>query len=57
VAYVPTLGNANSILLHISTVFGIEKYPSEGMIRFSVGCEPYEQLEVNVGEALGKVKV
>lgn len=55
VAYVPTLGDPNSILLHISTVFGKDNYPSEGMIRFSVGLEPYEQLEDNVREALSKV--
>jgi cystathionine beta-lyase/cystathionine gamma-synthase len=55
VAYIPTLGDPNSILLHISTVFGRDKYPSEGMIRFSVGCEPYEQLEDNVREALGRI--
>lgn len=45
VAYITTLGDTNSILLHISTIFGKDKYPSEGMIRFSVGCESYEQLE------------
>lgn len=55
VAYMPTLGDTNSILLHVSTVFGKEKYPSEGMIRFSVGCEPYGELERAVVAALEAV--
>jgi cystathionine beta-lyase/cystathionine gamma-synthase len=50
IRYIPTLGDINSILLHVSTVFG-DKYP-DGMIRFSVGCEPYEHLERAVLSAL-----
>jgi len=54
VAYVPTLGDANSILLHVASAFG---YKDEGMIRLSVGCEPYEKLETAVKKALAGVPI
>lgn len=57
VAYVPTLGDANSTLLHVSTVFGEDNYPQTGMIRFSVGCEPYKQLEEKISAALDNINV
>ena len=55
VSYVPTLGDAESILLHVPTVFGEEKYPFPGMIRFSVGFEPYHEIEKSVISALDAV--
>ena len=55
VAYVPTLGDVNSILLHISTVFGKEQDPGEGMVRLSVGCEPWEDLRTVFTNALMKI--
>ena len=39
-----TLGNAESVLIHVPTVFGQEKYPFPGMLRLSVGFEPYQEL-------------
>ena len=55
IAFVPTLGNAESILLHVPTVFGMEKYPYPGMIRLSVGFEPYEELRDCVISALDSI--
>lgn len=52
VSYTPTLGDAESTLIHVPTVFGEEKYPFPGMIRFSVGFEPYEEIETSVMHAL-----
>jgi len=57
VAYVPTLGDVNSTLVHVSTVFGTDRYPFEGMIRFSVGCEPYKQLGAQISAALDNISV
>jgi cystathionine beta-lyase/cystathionine gamma-synthase len=48
---VPTLGDVDSILIPIEAVWG-EKYPHPGMIRLSVGIEPYEKLESAINEAL-----
>ncbi len=53
IPYVPTLGDASSTLLHAATVFG-NKYP-DGMIRLSLGCEPYEHLQRAVSSALEQV--
>jgi cystathionine beta-lyase/cystathionine gamma-synthase len=55
IAYIPTLGDSESILLHVSTAFGKDKYPSQGMIRLSVGFEPYEELEKSILSALDAV--
>lgn len=41
---VPTLGEAESILLPVEAVWG-HKYPFPGMIRLSVGIENYHKLE------------
>jgi cystathionine beta-lyase/cystathionine gamma-synthase len=52
ISYVITLGDAESILLHVPTVFG-EKYEQyEGLIRLSVGFGPYEELKRVVLDAL-----
>jgi cystathionine beta-lyase/cystathionine gamma-synthase len=52
VSYTPTLGDAESTLIHVPTVFGEERYPFPGMIRLSVGFEPYEEIEKSVIHAL-----
>lgn len=52
IPYVITLGDAESILLHVSTVFGDKYKKYQGMIRLSVGFEPYEELEKVVLDAL-----
>ncbi len=57
VAYVPTLGDFNSILLHVSTVFGEKQDPSGGMIRLSVGCESWEDLRAAFTDALERIQV
>lgn len=48
---VPTLGEADSILLPVEPVWGA-KYPLPGVIRLSVGIEPREDLKASIGEAL-----
>jgi cystathionine beta-lyase/cystathionine gamma-synthase len=52
VKFVPTLGDPQSILIHVPTVFTPERFPYPGMFRFSVGFEPYEELEASVLKAL-----
>ncbi len=52
VQYIPTLGDDTSILIHVPAVFGADRFPYPGMIRFSVGFEPYEPLEEHVLQAL-----
>lgn len=52
VKYVTTLGDPESILIHVPTVFTEERFPYPGMIRFSVGYEPYQILETSVLKAL-----
>lgn len=41
---IPTLGDVNSILLHVESVWG-DKYQLPGYFRLSVGIEDYEKLE------------
>lgn len=57
IPYIPTLGDAKSILLHPSSFFAKTEPPfSEGMIRFSVGCERFEDLKKtfeNAFDAIG----
>ncbi|MHC4941989.1 MAG: trans-sulfuration enzyme family protein [Planctomycetota bacterium] len=48
---VPTLGDVGTILLPVEAVWG-EKYPFPGMIRLSVGIEPFEVLEASIKGAL-----
>ncbi len=52
VKYVTSLGDPESILIHVPTVFGADRFPYPGMIRFSVGFEPYYELEHHVLQAL-----
>lgn len=53
--YLVTLGDAESTLLHVATVFGEEKYPFPGMIRMSIGFERYEDIESAVLRALDAI--
>jgi len=55
VKYVPTLGDPDSILIHVPTVFTEERFPYPGMIRLSVGFEPYQTLEASVLKALDAI--
>lgn len=55
ISYVPTLGDPTTIMLHVSTVWGKKRFPYPGMIRLSVGFEPYDQLESGVLRALDEV--
>ena len=55
ISYVPTLGDPTTIMLHVSTVWGEERFPHPGMVRVSVGFEPYDQLESGVLRALDEI--
>jgi cystathionine beta-lyase/cystathionine gamma-synthase len=55
IKYVPTLGDPDSILIHVPTVFTEERFPYPGMIRLSVGFEDYQTLETSVLKALEAV--
>ena len=55
ISSVPTLGDPTTIMLHVSTVWGEKRFPYPGMIRLSVGFEPYDQLESGVLRALDEV--
>lgn len=56
IQYIPTLGNVETVLLHVSSTFGEDKYPHPGMIRLSVGIEPYDQLKECILSALELLK-
>lgn len=51
---VPTLGDADTILMPIEPVWG-DRYPFPGMIRLSVGIENTEWLVSTIGDALDKL--
>ncbi|MCK4765448.1 MAG: PLP-dependent transferase [Candidatus Aminicenantes bacterium] len=51
---VPTLGNADTTLLHVESVWG-DKYPMPGLIRLSVGIEEYEHLETVIQNGLANI--
>ena len=55
ISYVPTLGDPTTIMLHVATVWGEGRFPYPGMVRVSVGFEPYERLESGVLQALDEV--
>jgi cystathionine beta-lyase/cystathionine gamma-synthase len=55
VSYTPTLGDPETILLHVSTVWGEERFPYPGMIRLSVGFEPYDKLEKGIVDGLNSL--
>jgi cystathionine beta-lyase/cystathionine gamma-synthase len=48
---VPTLGDPHTMLMPVEPVWG-HKYPDPGMIRVSVGFEPFSQLSETVNSAL-----
>ena len=52
IKYVTSLGDPQSILIHVPTIFSAERFPFPGMIRFSVGFEAYHLLEESVTRAL-----
>ncbi|MBU0753954.1 MAG: PLP-dependent transferase [Planctomycetes bacterium] len=51
---VPTLGDVETTLLPVEPVWGA-RYPHPGMIRLSLGIEPFEALEKMVLEALASL--
>jgi cystathionine beta-lyase/cystathionine gamma-synthase len=53
---VPSLGDAASTLLPIAAVWG-DKYPDSGLIRLSIGIEPYDRLSTSIQTALDNIKV
>jgi len=55
IPYVMTLGDSESIMTHVPSTFGIDKYPYPGMMRLSVGFEPYEELEEAVLKGLAAI--
>ena len=52
---VPSLGDPNSILMPVESVWGT-KYPEPGMIRLSVGFEDFDVLESTIRQALKSVR-
>ena len=52
VQFMTTLGDPQSILIHVPTVFTQERFPQMGMFRLSVGFEAYEELEKSIVTAL-----
>jgi len=52
IPFISSLGDAETSLMHVSTVFGTERYPNQGMIRLSVGFEDYAPLESALLRAL-----
>ena len=55
IPYVMTLGDSESIMMHVPSTFGAEKYPYPGMMRLSVGFEPYEELEEAILKGLAAI--
>lgn len=53
---VPTLGDPHTILMPVEPVWG-HKYPDPGMIRMSVGFEPFSELESTVLSALERISI
>jgi cystathionine beta-lyase/cystathionine gamma-synthase len=55
IRYATTLGDPTTILIHVPTVFTEERFPYPGMIRMSLGFEPYQPLEACILDALEHV--
>jgi cystathionine beta-lyase/cystathionine gamma-synthase len=53
---IPTLGDPHTILLPVEAVWGV-KYPEPGMIRLSVGFEPYDELIATIDKALKAIEL
>lgn len=54
ISLLPSLGNPETILLHVESVWG-EKYPLPGMIRLSLGIEEYERIEAAILNGLEQI--
>ena len=52
IPYSPTLGDSETILIHVPTVFTEERFPFPGMLRLSVGYVDFEEVERCIFEAL-----
>lgn len=55
VPLLPTLGDVQSTILHVESVWG-SKYPLPGMIRLSVGIENYQNLEATFIHTLDQIE-
>lgn len=51
ISLLPSLGNPETIMLHVESVWG-DKYPLPGMLRLSVGLEEYERIEAAILKGL-----
>ena len=54
ISLVPTLGDPHTILMPVEPVWG-DRYPDPGMLRISVGFEPWSELYKNFSEAMTHV--
>lgn len=52
IPYSPTLGDPETIVIHIPTVFTEERFPFPGMMRLSVGYVDFEEVEKSIFSAL-----
>lgn len=52
---VPTLGDPHTILMPVEPVWG-DRYPDPGMLRISVGFEPWEELLSSFREGMALIK-
>ncbi len=55
IPYVMTLGDSESIITHVPSTFGADRFPYPGMLRLSVGFEPYDELEAAVRSGLAAI--
>jgi len=55
VAYSPTLGDPETILIHVPTVFTQERFPFPGMLRLSVGFTDFEEVQRSIFTALDEL--
>ena len=55
IPYSATLGDPETILIHVPTVFTGERFPFPGMIRLSVGYVAFEEVEKCIFDALDEI--
>lgn len=55
IPYSPTLGDPETILIHVPTVFTKERFPFPGMIRLSVGYVAFDEVDKCIFEALDTI--
>ena len=55
IPYSATLGDPETILIHVPTVFTEERFPFPGMIRLSVGYVAFDEVEKCIFEALDTI--